>query len=81
MDRCRAEKSTGDQTLNRLNAIVHEFVESIRLMEETVTEQTNRVDQTFEQIHHIQQMSGTFSEGAQKIYTAAHEETAIMQEI
>ncbi|MFC7557917.1 hypothetical protein ACFQ5D_03685 [Paenibacillus farraposensis] len=50
-------------------------------MEETVTEQTNRVDQTFEQIHHIQQMSGTFSEGAQKIYTAAHEETAIMQEI
>lgn len=80
MDRCRAEKSTGDQTLNRLNAFVHEFVESIRLMEETVTEQTNRVDQTFEQIHHIQQMSGTFSEGA-KDFTAAHEETAIMQEI
>ncbi|AIY10349.1 methyl-accepting chemotaxis protein [Paenibacillus polymyxa] len=73
--------SSVDQTLNRLNAIVREFVESIRTMEEAVTEQTNRVDQTFEQIHRIQQMSGAFSEGAHKIYTAAHEETAIMQEI
>lgn len=72
--------SSVDQTLNHLNAIVREFVESIRLMEEAVTEQTNRVDQTFEQIHRIQQMSVLSLKGLTK-FTAAHEETAIMQEI
>lgn len=70
-----------EETLKGLIAMIAEFIDATRVMETSVAQQATRVEQTYEYMNRIQEMSTAFHDGAQRIYEAANEETAIMEEI
>lgn len=70
-----------EQTLQQFGGIVDEFMSSVQLMESSISEQTDRVELTYQNIEQIREMANKFYEGARQISMATHEETAIMQEI
>lgn len=70
-----------EETLQQFAGIVDEFMSAVQLMEGSISEQTDRVELTYQNVNTIREMADRFYEGAKQISTATHEETAIMQEI
>ncbi|WCT57666.1 methyl-accepting chemotaxis protein [Paenibacillus kyungheensis] len=70
-----------ESTLIEFANVVYEFMSAVQGMEHSITEQTDRVELTYQNVHTIRQMADKFYEGAKQISMATHEETAIMEEI
>ncbi|PQP83027.1 methyl-accepting chemotaxis protein [Paenibacillus sp. PCH8] len=70
-----------DQTLHELTGTVEVFMKGAHDIGSKIAEQTGRVEQTHGHVKKIQGKAGSFSDEARRIMDAAHEETAIMQEI
>lgn len=70
-----------DQTLQELTGTVEVFMKGAHDIGSKIAEQTGRVEQTHGHVKKIQGEAGSFSDEAKRIMDAAHEETAIMQEI
>jgi methyl-accepting chemotaxis protein len=70
-----------DQTLQELTGTVEVFMKGAHEIGAKIGEQTSRVEQTHGHVKKIQGKAGSFSDEARRIMDAAHEETAIMQEI
>ncbi|SEK87342.1 methyl-accepting chemotaxis protein [Paenibacillus sp. OK003] len=70
-----------DQTLQELTGTVEVFMKGAHDIGSKIGEQTSRVEQTHGHVKKIQGKAGSFSDEARRIMDAAHEETAIMQEI
>lgn len=70
-----------DQTLHELTGTVEVFMKGAHEIGSKIAEQTGRVEQTHDHVKKIQGKAGSFSDEAKRIMDAAHEETAIMQEI
>lgn len=72
---------TVDQTLHVLTGAVEVFMQGAHDIGSKIAEQTGRVELTHSHVKQIQGKAGSFSDEARRIMDAAHEETAIMQEI
>ncbi|MCP1135614.1 methyl-accepting chemotaxis protein [Paenibacillus polysaccharolyticus] len=70
-----------DQTLLELTGTVEVFMQGAHDIGSKIAEQTGRVEQTHGHVKKIQGKAGSFSDEAKRIMDAAHEETAIMEEI
>ncbi|MEK4662187.1 methyl-accepting chemotaxis protein [Priestia sp. FSL H7-0729] len=70
-----------DQTLHELTGTVEVFMKGAHDIGSKIAEQTGRVEQTHGHVKKIQGKAGSFSDEAKRIMDAAHEETAIMEEI
>ncbi|WP_433583091.1 methyl-accepting chemotaxis protein [Paenibacillus amylolyticus] len=70
-----------DQTLHELTGTVEVFMKGAHDIGSKIAEQTGRVEQTHGHVKKIQGKAGSFSDEARRIMDAAHEETAIMEEI
>ncbi|MFC9706873.1 methyl-accepting chemotaxis protein [Paenibacillus sp. NPDC056933] len=70
-----------DQTLQELTGTVEVFMKGAHDIGSKIAEQTGRVEQTHGHVKKIQGEAGSFSDEARRIMDAAHEETAIMEEI
>lgn len=70
-----------DQTLHELTGTVDVFMKGAHDIGSKIAEQTGRVEQTHGHVKKIQGKAGSFSDEARRIMDAAHEETAIMEEI
>ncbi len=70
-----------ERTLNEFGSVVDEFMAAVQLMESSISEQTDRVELTYQHVQQIREMADKFHEGARQISIATHEETAIMEEI
>ncbi|CAI6081793.1 Methyl-accepting chemotaxis protein McpB [Paenibacillus sp. JJ-100] len=70
-----------DQTLHELTGTVEVFMKGAHEIGSKIAEQTGRVEQTHGNVKKIQGKASSFSDEAKKIMDAAHEETAIMEEI
>ncbi len=70
-----------ERTLNEFGSVVDEFMVAVQLMEGSISEQTDRVELTYQHVQQIREMADKFHEGARQISIATHEETAIMEEI
>lgn len=70
-----------DQTLHELTGTVDVFMKGAHDIGSKIAEQTGRVEQTHGHVKKIQGKAGSFSDEAKRIMDAAHEETAIMEEI
>lgn len=70
-----------DQTLHELTGTVEIFMKGAHDIGSKIAEQTGRVEQTHGHVKKIQGKAGSFSDEARRIMDAAHEETAIMEEI
>ncbi|MGF6355388.1 methyl-accepting chemotaxis protein [Paenibacillus sp. 4624] len=70
-----------DQTLLELTGTVEVFMKGAHDIGSKIAEQTGRVEQTHGHVKKIQGKAGSFSDEAKRIMDAAHEETAIMEEI
>ncbi|MCF7756257.1 methyl-accepting chemotaxis protein [Paenibacillus xylanexedens] len=70
-----------DQTLHELTGTVEVFMKGAHDIGSKIAEQTSRVEQTHGHVKKIQGKAGSFSDEARRIMDAAHEETAIMEEI
>ncbi|MCL9660105.1 methyl-accepting chemotaxis protein [Paenibacillus hunanensis] len=70
-----------ERTLNEFGSVVDEFMAAVQLMEGSISEQTDRVELTYQHVQQIREMADKFHEGARQISIATHEETAIMEEI
>ncbi|MBT2285138.1 methyl-accepting chemotaxis protein [Paenibacillus polymyxa] len=70
-----------DQTLHELTGTVEVFMKGAHDIGSKIAEQTGRVEQTHGHVKKIQAKAGSFSDEARRIMDAAHEETAIMEEI
>lgn len=70
-----------DQTLHELTGTVEVFMKGAYDIGSKIAEQTGRVEQTHGHVKKIQGKAGSFSDEAKRIMDAAHEETAIMEEI
>lgn len=70
-----------DQTLHELTGTVEVFMKGAHDIGSKIAEQTYRVEQTHGHVKKIQGKAGSFSDEARRIMDAAHEETAIMEEI
>lgn len=70
-----------ERTLNEFGSVVDEFMAAVQLMENSISEQTDRVELTYQHVQQIREMADKFHEGARQISIATHEETAIMEEI
>ncbi|WP_434752618.1 methyl-accepting chemotaxis protein [Paenibacillus amylolyticus] len=70
-----------DQTLHELTGTVEVFMKGAHDIGSKIAEQTGRVEQTHSHVKKIQGKAGSFSDEAKRIMDAAHEETAIMEEI
>lgn len=69
------------QELDQLMSVVTEFTESARLIETSISNQTDRVTLTYREMNGILSMTNEFTSGAEQIANASHEETSILQEI
>ncbi|CAH1218618.1 methyl-accepting chemotaxis protein [Paenibacillus sp. JJ-223] len=72
---------TVDETLHVLTGAVEVFMQGANKIGSQIAEQTSRVEQTHGHVKQIQGKASSFSDEAKRIMDAAHEETAIMQEI
>ncbi|MEK3827325.1 methyl-accepting chemotaxis protein [Paenibacillus sp. FSL K6-1558] len=70
-----------DQTLLELTGTVEVFMQGAHDIGSKIAEQTGRVEKTHGHVKKIQGKAGSFSDEAKRIMDAAHEETAIMEEI
>lgn len=70
-----------DQTLQELTGTVEVFMKGAHEIGSKIAEQTVRVERTHGHVKQIQGKAGSFSDEARRIMDAAHEETAIMEEI
>ncbi|WP_458461145.1 methyl-accepting chemotaxis protein [Paenibacillus sp.] len=70
-----------DQTLHELTGTVEVFMKGAHDIGSKIAQQTGRVEQTHGHVKKIQGKAGSFSDEARRIMDAAHEETAIMEEI
>ncbi|MBR2567257.1 MAG: methyl-accepting chemotaxis protein [Paenibacillus sp.] len=70
-----------DQTLHELTGTVEVFMKGAHEIGSKIAEQTGRVEQTHGNVKKIQGKASSFSDEANRIMDAAHEETAIMEEI
>ncbi|MBM6382911.1 MULTISPECIES: methyl-accepting chemotaxis protein [Paenibacillus] len=70
-----------DQTLQELTGTVEVFMKGAHEIGSKIAEQTVRVERTHGHVKQIQGNAGSFSDEARRIMDAAHEETAIMEEI
>lgn len=70
-----------DQTLQELTGSVEVFMRGAHDIGLKIADQTGRVELTHSHVKQIQNKAGSFSDEAKKIMSAAHEETAIMEEI
>lgn len=70
-----------DHTLHELTGTVEVFMKGAHDIGAKIAEQTGRVEQTHGHVKKIQGKAGSFSDEAKRIMDAAHEETAIMEEI
>lgn len=70
-----------DQTLLELTGTVEVFMKGAHDIGSKIAEQTGRVELTHGHVKKIQGKAGSFSDEAKRIMDAAHEETAIMEEI
>ncbi|MGR6542242.1 methyl-accepting chemotaxis protein [Paenibacillus tundrae] len=70
-----------DQTLQELTESVEVFMRGAHDIGLKIADQTGRVELTHSQVKQIQGKAGSFSDEAHRIMSAAHEETAIMEEI
>lgn len=70
-----------DQTLHELTGTVEVFMKGAHDIGSKIAEQTGRVEQTHGHVKKIQGKAGSFSDEAKRIMDAAHEETAIIEEI
>ncbi|WP_342554548.1 methyl-accepting chemotaxis protein [Paenibacillus sp. FSL R7-0652] len=70
-----------DQTLHELTGTVEVFMKGAHDIGSKIADQTGRVEQTHGHVKKIQGKAVSFSDEAKRIMDAAHEETAIMEEI